>query len=348
MAVPPAGTLRFIEQPAPRPGVTVPVAPGIHWLRMPLPAGLDHINLWLLEDDGGFVLVDTGEATDATREAWLALERGPLRRLPLRLIVLTHLHPDHAGLAAWLQDRFGVPLWTSRGTYEQLQLLTREPTPDELAQRRAQLVHHGLPQVTADEMLPVLEFKVYRTAVSGLPQVERFPENDDTSRWGGRDWRWLATGGHAYGHLCLHSSGPQDILICGDQVLPSLSSNVSWNPMVDDANPLGTYLADLERLSRIDRDTLTLPSHGLPFRGVTERAQELRRHHEQRLEKLLDACRTALTAVETLPFLYRRQHEGFKLYLALGEALAHLEYLAAEGRLERLEDGGVRRYLTRA
>jgi len=341
-----AATLRFIEEPAPQPGETVPVAPGVHWLRMPLPMKLDHINLWLLEDQGGCVLVDTGMGTQATRDAWLALERGLFRQHPLRLIVLTHLHPDHVGLAAWLQQRFGVPVWTSHDTHEQLRTLTREPTPAELAQRIAQLVHYGLPRTTADQLAPMLRFDTYRTDVSGLPQIERFAAGGEISRWADRDWHWLATGGHAFGHLCLHSSAPQDILIAGDQVLPSMTSNVSLNTMVADPDPLGTYLNDLERLTAIDRDTLVLPSHGQPFRGLSLRARELRQHHEQRLAKVLAACTRPLTAVETLPFLYRREHQGFQLYLALGEALAHLEYLAAHGRMECSEDGGIRRYLT--
>ena len=344
MSAAPAGSLRFIEQSAPLPGQTVQVAPGIHWLRMPLPMSLDHINLWLLQDQQGFVLVDTGMATDAARAAWMALEHSRLRQYPLRLIVLTHLHPDHAGLAAWLQQRFEVPVWSSCDTYEQLRILTREPTPAELAGRVAQLVHHGLPQATAGQLAPMLRFDTYRTEVSGLPRIERFPVQDEVSHWGGRDWRWLATGGHAYGHLCLHSCEPQDILVSGDQVLPSMSSNVSLNTMVDDPDPLGTFLGDLGRLAALDHDTLVLPSHGQPFRGLAQRAQELRQHHERRLEKLITACRTPLTAVETLPFLYRREHAGFQLYLALGEALAHLEHLAAAGRLERIDDG-VRRYL---
>src|SRR5690242_13725952 len=131
---------------------------------MPLPMELDHINLWLIEHDGGFVLIDTGLASDAARLAWERLERTLLRERPLRLIVITHLHPDHAGLAAWLQGRHGVPVWASRTTERQVRELLTPPADAEIVRRRDFYRSHG---VTELEFLgPSLAGERYRAAVS--------------------------------------------------------------------------------------------------------------------------------------------------------------------------------------
>jgi glyoxylase-like metal-dependent hydrolase (beta-lactamase superfamily II) len=112
-----------------------------------------------------------------------------------------------------------------------------------------------------------------------------------------------------------------------------------------DPNPLGSYLESLQRLRALDTQTLVLPSHGLPFIGLQQRADDLLRHHAKTLEKVVTACATPKSAVEMFPVMYRRQLSGIHLFLALGEALAHLEYLVHEGRLQRTtHSDGVARY----
>jgi glyoxylase-like metal-dependent hydrolase (beta-lactamase superfamily II) len=134
------------------------------------------------------------------------------------------------------------------------------------------------------------------------------------------------------------------VLIAGDQVLPTISPNIGLTPLTPDPNPLATYLQSLERLAALDATTLVLPSHGRPFIGLAARATEIRQHHERQFAKLFAACITPLTAFQCLPFLYRRQQRGFHLFLAMGEALAHLEYLARSGQFERRIENCVTRY----
>jgi glyoxylase-like metal-dependent hydrolase (beta-lactamase superfamily II) len=184
----------------------------------------------------------------------------------------------------------------------------------------------------------------YRESVDGVPKAGRLIVDNDLTQIGSRQWRWFETGGHAHGHLCLHSAQPSPVLIAGDQVLPTISPNISLTPLTPDPNPLATYLQSLERLSALDAATLVLPSHGRPFVGLAARATEIRQHHERQIAKLVAACRTPLTAFECLPFLYRRQQRGFHLFLAMGAALAHLEYLTASGQFERRIDQSVTRY----
>jgi glyoxylase-like metal-dependent hydrolase (beta-lactamase superfamily II) len=121
----------YLQVPPPAPGEIAPVADGVRWIRFPLPMELDHINLWLLDHADGCVLVDTGLACEMGRGVWERLERQVLAERPLRLIVLTHLHPDHAGLAAWLQARHCVPVWTSLETERQMRQLLEPLTENQ-------------------------------------------------------------------------------------------------------------------------------------------------------------------------------------------------------------------------
>ncbi|HEV2700902.1 MAG TPA: MBL fold metallo-hydrolase [Steroidobacteraceae bacterium] len=344
VALPPAATdsIHYPDLAVPAPGAIVPVQDGLWWLRMPLPISLDHINLWLLEEAGGYALVDTGMATAETRALWEQLASTVLRDRPLTRILLTHLHPDHSGLAAWLQRRFTLPLWTSASTLAQLRMLLGETSAPMLAERLAFFAGHGVEPL--EEMAPALGSRGYQDSVDGVPQAERLLRDDEVTAIGARAWRWLETGGHAHGHLCLYAAQPRSVLIVGDQVLPTISPNVGLTPLTSDPNPLATYLQSLDRLSALDPLTLVLPSHGRPFVGLAARVAEIRQHHERHFAKLYEACRTPLTAFQCLPFLYRRPQRGFNLFLAMGEALAHLEFLVCSGQFQRLVENSVTRY----
>lgn len=341
----PRASLEYKDVAAPESGKLSAVAEGVHWMRMPLPMELDHINLWLIEHEDGFVLIDTGMACELGRATWELLEPEVLRARPLKLIVLTHLHPDHAGLAAWLQARHGVPVWTSHRTEEQMRALFAPLTESEIQERTRFFTRHGVEDPA--DIRAVLRGDRYHSVVSGLPAVAHRPVNVEEVRWNGRSWRFLETPGHASGHLCLHAPA-LSVLICGDQVLPTISPNVSLTGWNGDANPLASYLGSLERLATLDERTLVLPSHGRPFFGLQARTRDLRDHHRDQLDRLRAACRKPLTAQETLPVLFRRALRGFHQFLALGEALAHLEYLAHDGSLARLVDErGIIRYAQR-
>jgi glyoxylase-like metal-dependent hydrolase (beta-lactamase superfamily II) len=180
--------------------------------------------------------------------------------------------------------------------------------------------------------------------ISGLAQVERCVADGDTLLWGGGEWTAMQTDGHALGHLCLSNSAAR-VLISGDQVLPTISSNISYGFHIADANPLGSYLDSLQRLRTLSPDTLVLPSHGVPFRGLQQRVDDLTMHHEEQLAKVEQRCREPRTAAELLPTMFRRELKGMHLFLAFGEALAHLEYLVHAGRLQRQDTEGLVKYV---
>jgi glyoxylase-like metal-dependent hydrolase (beta-lactamase superfamily II) len=292
---------------------------------------LTHINVWLLEDGEGWTLVDTGMAADPCREAWASLERAVVGQHGLRRIFVTHDHPDHMGLSPWLQGRHDSEVWMSAAAHGSVaDFLAAEP--EEIhARMRAFLALHGMPVEGGAVRHPALR---HDTWFEGVPALDVAPVDGDCLEAGGRDWRIVETGGHCRGHLCLHDA-PGAVLVSGDQVLPSISPNVSVISSRPDADPLREFLASLARLEQCAEDTLVLPSHGRPFRGLHRRTADLRAHHHQQLAALEAACAGPRSAFELLPVMFGRPLKGFHRVLAMGETVAHLNHLEADGLLTR-------------
>lgn len=332
--------LKYVSVTPPAPGSSVEIAPGVRWARIPLPMDLNHINVWLVATEGGCVIVDTGMAVAMGKEAWESIERETFATQPVRALFVTHIHPDHSGLAAWLQERYRVPAFMSSLTHDMLRVMSTGEGRPQAGQVEAFFRSHGLSD--AAQVQPMFKPERFGRMTSGLPQVERHVADGDTLHWAG-EWLALQTDGHAHGHLCLSNSAAR-VLISGDQVLPSISSNISYGFHVADANPLGSYLDSLQRLRKLAPETLVLPSHGVPFYGLQQRIDDLTSHHEEQLALVQERCREPKTAAEMLPLMFRRELKGIHLFLAFGEALAHLEYLVHAGRLQRVISAGITRY----
>ena len=333
--------LRFIDLQPPAAGQAVTIAPGVRWCRIPLPIDLNHINVWLLDHEDGCIVVDTGMASSVGEEAWIALEAEVLRASPLRGVFATHIHPDHVGLARFLQQRFDIPVWMSRRTLEQMRLFMTADPKSTVAEAERFFEMHG---VSDRSSLTSLSPARFARMTSGMPAVDDTVADEQILHWGGIRWTAMETNGHAEGHLCLHAAAA-GVLISGDQVLPTISSNIGFTWRNQDPNPLGSYLASLARLRSLPADTLVLPSHGVPFRGLHARIDDLCAHHYEQLDNVARACREPRTALEILPVMYRRPLVGMHFFLAMAEALAHLEYLVADGRARRdLDSSGVNRY----
>jgi len=329
----------FIDVPGP--GESMEVAPGIQWLRIPMPMDLNHINLWLLEDGDGWTLVDSGINADIAKEAWEKLESVLFAQRPLKRIFLTHWHPDHIGLSSWLQERHRVPVWMSSRGFAMVENFGGDQRDDAIARGHAFMRSHGF--TDTDMLSRYFTGKAYRVGISGIPNVTTHPADGEDIAVGNERWQVYETDGHAEGHQCLFNA-QRRILISGDQVLPTISPNISHTPHGTDSNPLASYIESLERLRKLDARTLVLPAHGKPFYGLNQRATALIEHHRGHLADLRAACDTPKSAFELAPFMFKRRLVGSHWLFAMGEIIAHTEYLVAAGQLERrqAEDGSIR------
>jgi glyoxylase-like metal-dependent hydrolase (beta-lactamase superfamily II) len=331
----------------PPPGEVREVAPGVHWLRMPLPFALDHINLWALEDGAGLALVDTGVGNDATRALWQQVFDGFVKGRPVTRVIATHLHPDHAGNAGWLTARFGAPLWMSQSDYLMAHAWSENTSGFSIDAMLAHLARHGLAGDLFDGQAS--RGNAYRLSVPDFPRTYRRIIEGEALAIGGRTWRVIMGYGHAPEHASLYCQA-LGVLISGDMLLPRISTNISVNQVDPDANPLALFLASLHRYTEVIGgdplvvDPLVLPSHGLPFRGMRERVGQLEAHHAARLEELEDACAEPKSPADVIGTLFRRKLDVHQIFFAMGESLAHLNYLMHAGRFVRREgaDGVVR------
>ncbi len=318
-------------------GAVHAIAPGVKWLRMPLPFALDHINLWLLQDQfegrHGFSAVDCGVATDATRAAWEQVFTGHLGGAPLLRVFATHCHPDHVGLADWLCRRFEAPLWMTTGEYGFARMMSAGLPGVDGSAALPHFLRHGL----IDEAL-IAQFQsrrnYYPTLVPAVPPSYTRMQDGDHIQIGANRWRVITGFGHAPEHAALYCAGHK-LLISGDMVLPRISTNVSVFAVEPEGNPLQQYLDSLSKFEDLPDDTLVLPSHGKPFRGLHIRIAQLRAHHVERLAEVVEACRTPQTAMQIVPIMFRRPLDAHQLSFALGEALAHLHKLWRDGVLLR-------------
>jgi glyoxylase-like metal-dependent hydrolase (beta-lactamase superfamily II) len=335
-------TPHFPSETPPRPGEALSVAPGIFWLRMPLPFALDHINLWLVEDRAGWTVIDTGYASTASMAAWERIFVDCLGGRPISRIIVTHYHPDHIGLAQWLAARWQAPLWITEKEWLYARMMSREC--DDFARLRRDWARRAGLDAAASELFGDREAS-YRRGVPAVPAAFHRLADGAIVDIDGRQWRVVVGEGHAPEHACLDCT-ELGVLIAGDQVLPRISPNISLQPHEPDGDPLARYLASLARLREAVRpDNLVLPSHGLPFFGLQPRIDALAAHHRARCAEVVAACERPLSAADLLPLLFRRPLDRHQTAFALGEALAHLHYLAGKGMLERsLSGDGVERF----
>jgi len=342
-----AEMLDFPVATPPAPGEVMPIAPGVLWLRMPLPFALNHINLWLLEDGPGWTIVDCGFAGEQTTALWDRIFAAHLAGRPVRRIIVTHYHPDHIGLAGWLAARWDAPLWITEKEWLHARMMTGDGAADYAHSARGFARRAGLDEAASDVF--AVRHAGYRRGVPSVPPAYHRIGEGSEIEIGGRRWRVIVGEGHAPELACLYCA-ETGVLIAGDQILPRISPNISVPPHEPDGDPLARYLRSLDKLrGALPPDTLVLPSHNLPFRGVHIRIDELAAHHRERCAEVIAACERPHSAAELLPIMFRRKLDQHQTAFALGEALAHLHYLAGQGEIERAADqDGVDRFLRKA
>lgn len=315
-------------------GHLIPIRDGIFLLRLPLPFRLDHINVYILEDTQGWIIVDCGLDTPESRTIWENVLPELLAKKQVIKIIVTHYHPDHIGLAHWLKQLTAAPVFMVHEEWKMAHAMWR-------------LYHHGTTLIQQHyQRLGLPEHMInaliadggYRNRVPHLPERVLKIRHGENVVSPHNPWRVLTGSGHSPAHACLWQAHTQTLL-AGDHILDGITPHIGLFP-VGLTNPVKNYLESLKRFAKLPCQ-LVLPSHKLPFSTYKNRIEELHTHHQTILLKLKDFCRTPRSAYDCVEYLYRPDLPLAQLNFAVTEAAAHLEYLKNTGILARIDSGNV-------
>ena len=323
--------LEFPIDAVPKNGTMYSINDEIHWVRMPLPMSLNHINLWLIGSKNEATLVDTGMFLDDVKSAWTDLISN--EKIDIKKLIVTHMHPDHIGLAGWFVKKFNVPLCMSRTDYLQCKVLaadTGEYVPHEAINFYKQA---GLSESQIKNYIE--RFGFFGSIIHKLPDAYNRIKDGDIILIDDDEWECIEGRGHTMEHICLLSRAKK-ILISGDQILPKITSHVGVFPTEPNANPLEEWLESCKKLIDIvPKDVLVLPAHGRPFLGAHKRLNTIIKHHEESLVKLEEFLAEPKRSVDVFSVLFRREIDDSNRLMATGESIAHLNCLIERGLVKK-------------
>lgn len=332
----PAGLSYPEGEAIPAPGAAIEVAERALWMRLPLPMKLDHVNVYAFDDGDGWTVIDAGFSTKTTKALWADLMNGPLAAKPIRRVLATHHHPDHIGLAGWMQEELGAVLWTTRTSFVMARMLTldHQERTSEASLGHMRRAGAGEARIEAARTREPMNFsRVVHLPAAGYRRIRE----GERIEMGGRAWRVLTGDGHAPEQATLWSV-EGDLVVTADQVLPRISPNIGVYPTEPDADPLAEWLASCRRLKPFARpEHLALPGHNRPFTGLPKRFDQLIDNHEGVLKRLRKALARPMTAVECFDAIFKRPIGEGEFGLAMAEAVAHLNHLWLAGEAERLD-----------
>lgn len=327
----------YPHETPPAKGTAREIADGILWIRLSMPLGLDHVNVYALREPNGWTVIDTGLDTKLNRREWAAIIKDDLRGDPILRVVVTHHHPDHVGLAGWFMAQ-GAELLMTRTAWLTARMLTldEEPTPSPEAVsfwRGA-----GMDEALLRKRLDNRPFNFCDT-VYPLPLGFTRLEEGAVHRLGRRDWVVHLGQGHAPDHATLWCQDAP-LVLAGDQLLPSISPNLGVYPTEPMADPVAEWLESCARFETMAReDHLVLPGHKLPYHGLPARLAQLSDNHHGALARLREHLRAEpRTAVDCFAPLFKRQIDEATYGLAMVEAVAHLNHLYHLGEVAREMD----------
>ncbi len=316
----------------PSPMTPIEIAEGILWFRLPMPIALDHINIYLLEDNDGWVLIDTGMSDPVSIETWEIILKEYTTKRPIKKIIGTHFHPDHVGLAGWLIERTDAEFWMSQIEWLSARQAYLDKEEISLVKMRK---FYDLAGLGADEKNLYHEIgNDYRDMVSPVPSVYNRIDKETVFIVGGRTWRPIFGSGHSPDHVTLYNEKDQ-ILLGGDMLLPRITPIIAVWWQEPDGNPLDGFLKFLHGLNIPSKETIILPAHDRPYKGLSTRITDLIQHHQNRLEITFNACNEPVTASSIMKKLFKRDLDAFQIRFAIGETIAHINYLIREGEVTR-------------
>ena len=309
-------------------------AEGIYQVQLPLPFELRIVNAYLLDNaDGTWTIVDTGLNRRESQEIWLSVFAAlDIQPRQISQIVLTHIHPDHFGLAGWLQALSGAPVRLSQREAEGARVFWMDAEKRYRTLAR-QMERAGVAAETIEQVITGVAFLIGMTEPHPTRWQHLTP--GEPLRMGGRDFRPILAQGHSDGQLLFYDPADR-LLLSGDHVLMKITPNIGLWPETE-PNPLGRFLDSLREVRALDV-RLALPGHRQPISDWRGRIDQLIAHHDERLNHTLDAVNGGATAYEVAGrvFDFNRLtiHE---MRFALVETLAHLELLVRRGSLRQLD-----------
>ena len=327
--------IHYLYEQPPAHGAAHQVAPGLFWVRLPLPLALDHVNVWVADDGDGWTIVDCGLDTEPARAAWEALQKGLLYGRKVRRLVATHGHPDHIGMARSIVGNQTAPFVATAIDWETAVRAHAEAGLEIPTAQVEFLVRHGYSSEAAAKRSGF--GRIIGPLMPSPPPLDEVIADAQIIRFGQRDWRVIIAGGHAPEHASFYCEADH-ILIAGDQILPRITPFIGVNFREPESDPLHTYLESLALFDMLPDDTLVLPGHGLPFRGLPQRLRQLRDHHDERLAKIVTGLEAPKHAFDVARDLFPRAIGTGHERLAMSESIAHLNFLMHRGRIERVHD----------
>ena len=325
--------IRAVLSESPAIGLPVEMAPGVWLVRLPLTASMDHVNIYVLDDDNGWTVIDTGNNTPECRaiidELFL---RGPFSTKPVSRVLATHYHNDHVGLVGHIAE-FGAEFWATRTCWLTARLLQMDQrtVPCEKEIRFLQRASLGAMELAAYRRNSPSN---YSKQVLPLPFAYHRLIDNDVVTIGDRTWRIHCGNGHASEHATLWSD--DGLAIVGDQILPGISSNLSVHPSEPEADLVSEWIDSCRKMAALaDENTLCLPGHGIPFVGIRKRCEQLITSQTSVLRRLLEFLQRPATVVDCLPTLYRRALQPGERPALIQETVGFLNYLCRQQLVHR-------------
>ena len=296
---------------------------GITKVTIPLPFRLNHVNCFLAEGQDGWLVMDTALNRPVTKEIW----QSHLSDKEVKQLLITHYHPDHSGYAGELQRQTGADVLMTEISERARK---RNWLDDTVETMKAYYQAVGIPHEIADGISEnTIESRDF---VMPEPSVDRYLNEGDLIKIGNYEYQVIFTPGHAPGLITLYNKD-KNVLLSTDHILPKITPNVSYMFM-GDQNPLQTFMESLQKIKQLDAG-FVIPSHGEPFHGANDRIDEIVKHHEDRLNDILDQLKDGKTVYEVCQYLFGDRLTTHEMRFAIGEALAHLEFLRKKGECQR-------------
>lgn len=335
--------IRYPFEAAPEQGAALEIAPGVLWIRLPLPMALDHVNVFALDEGDSWTIVDTGFNSRKTQAIWQTVLDGPLAGKPVSRVVVTHYHPDHVGMAGWFVQR-GAELVTTRTSWLYARMLTLDDQDSYTPEALQFYQRSGMRADLLEKRKSERPFN-FADCVAPIPIGFTRLKEGDTVTMGGRVWDVRMGDGHAAEHATFWSRDC-NLVIGGDQLLPSISPNIGVYPTEPEADPLTDWFNACARLAPFARpDHFVLGGHKLPYTGLPMRMTQLIDNHHGALARLSEHLSEPRTGGECFIPLFKREINGPEYGMALVEAVAHLNHLHQAGKARRwLADDGAYRW----